>query len=47
MLIVRLSALLRRLLRSQDHFVTLREELASVDEYLDIECVRLALACGS
>lgn len=40
MLIVRLSALLRRLLRSQDHFVTLREELAAIDEYLDIECVR-------
>jgi two-component system LytT family sensor kinase len=40
MLIVRLSALLRRLLRSQDHFVTLREELSAVDEYLDIECVR-------
>jgi two-component system LytT family sensor kinase len=40
MLLVRLSGLLRRLLRSQDHFVTLREELASIDEYLDIECVR-------
>ena len=40
MLIVKLSALLRRLLRSQDHFVTLREELEAVDEYLDIECVR-------
>jgi two-component system LytT family sensor kinase len=40
MLIVRLSGLLRRLLRSQDHFVTLREELAAIDEYLDIECVR-------
>ena len=39
-LIVKLSALLRRLLRSQDHFVTLREELAAVDEYLDIERVR-------
>ena len=39
-LIVRLSGLLRRLLRSQDHFVSLREELASIDEYLDIECVR-------
>lgn len=38
--ILKLSALLRRLLRSQDHFVTLREELAAVDEYLDIECVR-------
>ena len=40
MLITKLSGLLRRLLRSQDHFVTLREELASIDEYLDIETVR-------
>jgi two-component system LytT family sensor kinase len=40
MLIVRLSALLRRLLRSHDQFVTLREELSAIDEYLDIECVR-------
>jgi two-component system LytT family sensor kinase len=40
MLIVKLSALLRRLLRSQDHFVTLRDELEAVDEYLDIECIR-------
>ncbi len=40
MLIGKLSSLLRRLLRSQEHFVTLREELASVDEYLDIEVVR-------
>ena len=40
MLIVKLSALLRRLLRSQEQFVTLREELASIDEYLDIESVR-------
>ena len=39
-LIVKLSGLLRRLLRSQEHFVTLREELASIDEYLDIELVR-------
>ncbi|HSG00950.1 MAG TPA: histidine kinase [Vicinamibacterales bacterium] len=39
-LIVKLSGLLRRLLRSQDHFVPLREELAAVDEYLDIERVR-------
>ena len=36
-LIVKLSGLLRRLLRSQDHFVTLREELEAIDEYLDIE----------
>jgi two-component system, LytTR family, sensor kinase len=40
MLITKLSGLLRRLMRSTDHFVTLREELASVDEYLDIEVVR-------
>jgi len=40
LLIVKLSALLRRLLRSQEHFTTLREELAAVDEYLDIERVR-------
>jgi two-component system LytT family sensor kinase len=40
MLIVKLSGLLRRLLRGQEHFVTLREELAAVDEYLDIERVR-------
>jgi two-component system LytT family sensor kinase len=38
--IVKLSALLRRLLRSQEHFVTLREELEAIDEYLDIEAVR-------
>ncbi|HXW05018.1 MAG TPA: histidine kinase [Vicinamibacterales bacterium] len=40
MLIVKLSGLLRRLLRSQEHFVTLREELEAIDEYLDIEVVR-------
>src|SRR5438067_67756 len=40
MLITKLSALLRRLMRSTDHFVTLREELESIDEYLDIEVVR-------
>jgi len=39
-LIVRLSGLLRRLLRSQEHFVPLREELEAIDEYLDIERVR-------
>jgi len=38
--IVKLSGLLRRLLRSHDHFVTLREELESIDEYLDIEVIR-------
>jgi two-component system LytT family sensor kinase len=40
MLIGKLSGLLRRLLRSHDHFVTLREEMESIDEYLDIEVVR-------
>jgi two-component system, LytTR family, sensor kinase len=40
MLIIKLSGLLRRLLRSHQHFVTLREELESIDEYLDIEVVR-------
>jgi two-component system LytT family sensor kinase len=40
MLIGKLSGLLRRLMRSTDHFVTLREELESIDEYLDIEVVR-------
>jgi two-component system LytT family sensor kinase len=39
-LINKLSGLLRRLLRSQEHFVTLREELDAIDEYLDIEVVR-------
>ena len=27
-------------MRSHDHFVTLREELESIDEYLDIEVIR-------
>jgi two-component system LytT family sensor kinase len=40
MLIFKLSSILRRRLRSQDHFVALREELASLDDYLDIEVVR-------
>ena len=40
LLILKLSALLRRLMRSHQHFVTLREELESIDEYLDIEVVR-------
>src|SRR3954447_3696424 len=40
MLITKLSGLLRRLLRSQEHFVTLREELEAIDEYLDIESIR-------
>jgi two-component system LytT family sensor kinase len=37
---LKLSGLLRRLMRSTDHFVTLREDLESIDEYLDIEVVR-------
>src|SRR5919197_499595 len=40
MLITKLSGLLRRLMRSTDHFVTLREELESIDEYLAIEVIR-------
>ena len=39
-LIVKLSGLLRRLLRSQEHFATLRDELEAIDEYLDIEKMR-------
>jgi two-component system LytT family sensor kinase len=39
-LIIKLSALLRRLMRSHQHFVPLREELESIDEYLDIEVAR-------
>jgi two-component system LytT family sensor kinase len=40
MLIIKLSGLLRKLLSSQEHFVTLKEELESIDEYLDIEVIR-------
>lgn len=40
MVIQKLSGLLRRLLRSHEQFVTLREELEAVDEYLAIEVVR-------
>ncbi|MBF8301011.1 MAG: ypdA 1, partial [Acidobacteria bacterium] len=39
-LIIKLSGLLRRLMRSHQHFVTLREELEAIDEYLDIEVAR-------
>lgn len=39
-LIGKLSSLLRRLMRSTDHFVSLQEELDSIDQYLDIEVVR-------
>jgi two-component system LytT family sensor kinase len=44
MLILRLSGLLRRLLKSHEHFVTLREELEAIDEYLEIERVRFGPA---
>jgi two-component system LytT family sensor kinase len=44
LLIVKLSGLLRRLLRSQDQFVSLREEIEAVDEYLEIEKVRFGPA---
>jgi two-component system LytT family sensor kinase len=40
MVVHRLSTLLRRRLRDPNHFVTLREELEAVDEYLDIEQIR-------
>jgi two-component system LytT family sensor kinase len=40
MVIAKLSGLLRRLLRQHEHYVTLREELDAIDEYLDIEVVR-------
>ena len=38
--IQKLSGLLRKLMQSQEQFVTLREEMAAIDEYLDIEQVR-------
>jgi two-component system, LytTR family, sensor kinase len=40
LLILKLSNMLRRRLRQADDLIPLREELASVDEYLDIEAVR-------
>jgi two-component system, LytTR family, sensor kinase len=36
----KLSGLLRKLMQTQEQFVTLREELAAIDEYLDIEVIR-------
>jgi two-component system LytT family sensor kinase len=36
----KLSGLLRKLMANQEQFVTLREELAAIDEYLDIEVIR-------
>ncbi len=38
--IQKLSGLLRKLMSNQVQFVTLREELAAIDEYLDIEVIR-------
>ena len=38
--ILKLSSILRRLLRRHDNFTTLRDELAFVDDYLSIEMVR-------
>ena len=40
MVIQKLSGLLRRLMRQDEQFVTLRDELAAIDEYLAIEVVR-------
>ena len=40
MVVHRLSALLRRRLRDPNHFVTLREEIEAVQDYLDIETIR-------
>jgi two-component system LytT family sensor kinase len=44
--IQKLSGLLRRLLRSHEQFVALREELDSIDEYLDIEVIRFGPRLG-
>jgi two-component system LytT family sensor kinase len=38
--VVKLSNILRRLLRKQENFVPLREELSFIDDYLDIEVIR-------
>ncbi len=40
LMIVKLSNILRRMLRQHDSFLPLREELAFMDDYLDIEVVR-------
>jgi two-component system LytT family sensor kinase len=39
-LIIKLANILRRLLHSSDAFVPLRDDLAFIDDYLDIEVVR-------
>src|SRR5258708_16992409 len=41
-MIIKLTNILRRLLRSTETFVPLREELAFIDDYLDIEVVRFS-----
>ena len=38
--IQKLSGLLRKLMQNQKQFVSLRDELAAIDEYLDIEVIR-------
>lgn len=38
--VIKLSSILRRLLRKQENFVPLRDELSFVDDYLDIEVIR-------
>jgi two-component system LytT family sensor kinase len=40
MVVHKLSGLLRKLMRQDEQFVTLREELEAIDEYLAIEVVR-------
>jgi two-component system, LytTR family, sensor kinase len=40
LMVVRLSKVLRRLLRQHEHFTPLREELSFIDDYLSIEMVR-------
>ena len=44
--ILKLSGLLRKLMRSHEQFVTLREELESIDEYLAIEVIRFGPRLG-
>ncbi|MFI5174223.1 MAG: sensor histidine kinase [Terriglobia bacterium] len=39
-MVLKLSNLLRKLLKTHDNFVTLQEELESIDDYLDIEVTR-------
>src|SRR5207253_2597073 len=39
-MVMRLSRIMRRRLRNQEHFAPLRDELAFIDDYLSIELVR-------